>query len=187
MDYPTRLQSLWTALTKAVYAVFAIIAFFLIMLLATKAFAQGTPDPLPAPVLAPAMGVMDMLKTNFLSPAGLAGLIASILGIAAKFAWATEKRKRIIALAVKDTFAIVEDIGNEIDGDDGFDKVARGLRELDAYLLANGWRPANALEQEQAKKGFQVIHGNEVAKAKVLVAAATAVAENVAAADPSTP
>ncbi len=135
------------------------------------ALAQTVDVPLPAP----SPSLLDVLKTNFLTPATIISLVISGLGIAGSFAWATEKRKRILAEGVHLTYAIVETVGREIDGDDNFDKAARGILELDKWLLANGWRASTPEEQAVAKMGFTAIHGNEIAKAKVITAAALAV------------
>ncbi len=185
MNFHTRLHNLWAAVTKALLATAAIAVAFLILLFATKALAQ---DAAAAPSVS--NSIFDLVKTNFLTPSGLAGLVITIIGIAGKFAWATEKRKRIIALGVKDSFAIVEDIHNELDegpAKDGFDKAARGLQELDKWLVAQGWRPASPQEQQVAALALQAIHGGEIAKAKVIATAAEHIAEATAAADPSVP
>ncbi len=173
--YTERLNHVWASMKIFAALILAILIFFLLL---GSAFAQG--EPLPAPVLAPAMSVFDLIKTNFLSPAGLAGLLITVLGIIGRFAWATGQRKRIVAKGVHHVYAIVEDIGNEIPGDDTFDKAARGLVELDKWLVLNGWRPATSGEQALAKMDFQAIHGNEIVKAKTIAAAAVAVDATVA-------
>ena len=43
---------------------------------------------------------------------------ACVVLVLGKFAWATEQRKRILAKGVHNVFHIVEDIGNELEGDD---------------------------------------------------------------------
>ncbi len=176
-DFAERLDHVWAAMKVYVTLVLAILLFLVLL---GSAFAQPAAEPLPAPVLAPAMSVFDLIKTNFLSPAGLAGLVLTVLGIIGKFAWATEKRKRVLALAVKNAFHIVEDVGNELDGEDNFDKAARGLLEADKWMLANGWRAMTAQETAVAKLELQARHGEEIAKSKVLSSAAVAVDEVVA-------
>ncbi len=171
-DFADRLNHVWASMKIFATLIFAILIFALLL---GSAFAQGAAEPLPAPVLAPAMSVFDLIKTNFLSPAGLAGLVLTVLGIIGKFAWATEKRKRVLALAVKNAFHIVEDVGNELDGEDNFDKAARGLLEADKWMVANGWRAMTAQETAVAKLELQAKHGEEIAKAKVLSTAAVAV------------
>ncbi len=172
--YVDRLNHVWASMKVFAALVLAILIFVLLL---GAALAQTVELPPAAP---PVMGVLDLLKTNFLSPAGLAGLAITVLGIIGRFAWLTEKRKRILAKGVHHVFAIVEDIGNEMAGDDVFDKGARGLQELDKWLVLQGWRPASSAEQALAKMDLQAIHGNEIAKAKVIATAAVAIDATVA-------
>ncbi len=64
---------------------------------------------------------------------------------------------------------------------DGFDKAAAGLKKVDEYMVANGWRPLKPGEVQLAQMQLQAIHGGEVAKAKVAEAAAVATVEAKAA------
>jgi len=113
---------------------------------------------------------------DFLSPTNVASLFAMVAGAVGAFAWFTGRRKKLIALASYYAFHIVEDVGAEIDGDDGFDKSARFLKELDAYMVVNGWRPLKPGDEvDLAKMNASALHGVEVAKAKVAEAALTAV------------
>lgn len=116
------------------------------------------------------------LLEQFLSPAGVATALGVVLSAVGAIAWFTGRRKRLVALAAYHAFHIVEDVGNELEGEDGFDKTARYLRELDAFMVANGWRPLKPGEVASAKMQAQALHGVEVAKAKVAEAAALAVA-----------
>lgn len=133
--------------------------------------AQGDAAPAPAPV----QGIGDKLLE--LASPGTVGTVASlILGALGGLAFLTMRRKKLVALASYYAFHIVEDIGNEIDGEDGFDKTARYLQKVDEYMRANGWRPLKPGEVEVAKLQASALHGAEVAKAKVAVAAAEAAA-----------
>lgn len=129
-----------------------------------EALAQ-TVDPLPAPSIGSTL-------LGFLSPEGVGGVIALILTAIGGFQFFTAKRKKLVAMASYYAFHIVEDIGNEIEGEDGFDKTAKYLQKVDAYMVAQGYRPLKPGEVEVAKLLASAAHGQEVAKAKVLVAAA---------------
>lgn len=120
---------------------------------------------------------MQKVIEDFLTPGGVATALGVVLSLVGGLVWLTSRRKRVVALAAYHAFHIVEDIGNELEGEDGFDKTARYLKELDAWLLANGWRPLKPGETAVAKMEAQALHGAEVAKAKVAIAAAEAAAE----------
>lgn len=153
-----------------------------ILALATAAAAHAPPlEQLPdtalAQVVAPApeKGIGDKLL-ELVTPGSVGtglGLALSALG---GLAFMTQRRKRVVALAAYHAFHIVEDIGNELEGDDGFDKAAAYLKKLDEYLVANGWRPLKVGEVDAAKLTGSALHGAEVAKTKVAVAAAEAAA-----------
>lgn len=127
------------------------------------------------------------LLEQFLSPAGVAAALGVVLSVVGGLVWLTTKRKRVVALAAYHAFHIVEDVGNEFDGEDGFDKTARYLRELDAFMVANGWRPLRQGEVSSAKLQAKALHGVEVAKAKVAEAAAAAASTAAIAAAPTPP
>lgn len=112
---------------------------------------------------------------GFVTPGGLATVLTLVGGLVGGLTFLTGRRKRIVALASYYAFHIVEDIGAELDGDDGFDKTARFLKEVDTYMLANGWRPLKAGEVTVAKMQASALHGVEVAKMKVAVEALSAV------------
>lgn len=114
---------------------------------------------------------------SLLTPANVIALLSLLLGALGGLSFMSARRKKIIALAAYHAFHIVEDIGNEMDGADAFDKTATYLAELDKWMLANGWRPLKDGEKALAEMHASSLHGEEVAKAKVAEAA-------VAAADP---
>lgn len=124
------------------------------------------------PVLAPSP--FGALLDQFLSPGGVVSVLATLVALVGGLAWFTSRRKRLVALAAYHAFAIVEDIGNEIEGPDKFDKTAEYLKAVDKWMVAQGWRPLKPGEQEVAKLQAKVLHGAEVMKAKVAVAAAEA-------------
>lgn len=149
----------------------------LTILLPLVAFAQeiiGAPPP---------SGVGGILR-GFLTPGGLASAVAVVGGILAGFQFFTAKRKKLLAIASYYAFHVVEDIGNEIEGDDGFDKTAKFLKVVDEYMVSKGYRPLKPGEVEGAKIEASALHGAEVAKAKVAEAGAVALA---GAANPSKP
>lgn len=119
---------------------------------------------------------MQKLIEDFLTPGGVATALGVALSLVGGLVWLTTRRKRIVGLAAYHAFHIVEDIGNELEGEDGFDKTARYLKELDAWLLANGWRPLKPGEVSVAKMEAQMLHGEQIARTKVAVAAAEAAA-----------
>jgi len=85
----------------------------------------------------------------------LGTLLGAILSIGAVGTFLTAQRKRRIALATYHAFHIVEDIDAETGGTMGaVQKVDQGLKALDAYMLAQGWRPAKEGEQQVAKLTF---------------------------------
>lgn len=112
----------------------------------------------------PAPGVGQQLLDLLFSEKGL-GLLAVIVGALGTIIGTTEIRRRRIALAVYHAFHVVEDVSKETETT-ADDKVAAGLKALDAYLLANGWRPAKPGEQEVAKLGFTALNGAAAAAVK---------------------
>jgi len=157
--------------------------FLLCTLALTTAAAANTPplEQLPDTALtqvdapAPAKGLGDKLL-ELVTPRTVGTGLGLVLSAIGGLAFMTQRRKRIVALAAYHAFHIVEDIGNEIEGDDGFDKAAAYLKKLDEYLVANGWRPLKPGELDAAKLTASAMHGVEVAKEKIAVAAATAAA-----------
>jgi hypothetical protein len=156
--------------------------FALALLIALPCLAHAPPlERLPAVVAAQAEAaphptIGDKLL-GFVSPEGVLSILTMVGGAIGGLVWFTSRRKKLIALAAYHAFHIVEDIGLEIEGDDGFDKTARYLKELDAFMVANGWRQLKPGEVESAKLQAKALHGAEVAKAKVAAAAAVAATE----------
>lgn len=127
-------------------------------------------------VFAEPASIGQQLLTSFLSPAGLAaglGVVGSILGL---IVGNSEVRRRRVALATNAAFHIVEDIAAEDTSDNALDKVALGLKALNEYMLAHGWRPAKPGEQEVAKLNFKVLNGQAEAATSVAANAIAAAA-----------
>lgn len=125
-------------------------------------------DQMPA-APAPGLTFADKLKT-FASPEQLGALLGVLatLGTVAKLL--TDKRKRIVALVVKNAFYASEDAANETT-DPNFNKLAAALKSADAWCLAHGWRTLTPGEQAIATLQLQAQHGEEIAKQKVAAAA----------------
>jgi hypothetical protein len=121
---------------------------------------------------------------RFLTPAGVATVLGMVLSAVAAFQFFTAKRKKILALAVYHAFHIVEDIGAELEGEDGFDKTATFLKAINDLLVKQGYRPLKPGEMDVATLEAKALHGGEIAKAKVLE---TAIATQVAAAKVASP
>lgn len=157
--------------------------FALTLLLALPALAHAPPlEQLPHVALsqaAPAPESIGDRLLGFVSPGGVATLLGIVGSAISGFAFMSTRRKKLVALAAYHAFHIVEDIGLELEGEDGFDKTATYLKKVDEFMLANGWRPLRPGEVDSAKMQASALHGAEVAKAKVLVAAAEATAPTV--------
>lgn len=121
------------------------------------------------------------LLSALLSPGGVAAALAVLGAILGAILGPSEVRRRRVALGAYYAFHIVEDIDKE-STNPTLDKVATGLKALDQYFVANGWRPLKPGEQEVAKLQFTALNGQTVAAAK---ATATGVAMAVAKAQPS--
>ncbi|MCY1043315.1 hypothetical protein OV208_18505 [Corallococcus sp. bb12-1] len=95
------------------------------------------------------------------------GIIVGAVGLFAGGTWLTAQRKRRIALGAYHAFHVVEDIAAEDPADNAWDKAAKGLQVLDAWLVAQGWRPLKPGEQELVKLEFKSMHGEQKASEKV--------------------
>lgn len=88
-----------------------------------------------------ASSILDMVLT----PAGI-GTAMTVLATLAGLAfggkqWLTERRKLHVALGAYHAFHVVEDIAAENPERNRWDKAAEGLQVLDAWMVAQGWRP----------------------------------------------
>lgn len=144
----------------------------LFVLLPLIAFAQTVLTD-SSTAVAPSLNFLEMVK-GFLTPSGLASALALIGGFIGGLAFLTQRRKKIVALAAYYAFHITEDIGLEMDGDDKLDKAAEYLKQVDAYMVAKGWRPLKPGEVAAVALEGRALHGAEIAKAKVAEAAALA-------------
>lgn len=169
------LRKLLEAKDCAVRAGFAVMALFL-FLLPFAAHAQTVDIP-----------TTPSLLERFMGPSGFAVAFGTVASLVGGLVWLTQRRKKLVAIASYYAFHIVEDVGNEIEGEDGWDKTARYLKEVDAFMVKNGWRPLKPGEVEVSKMLASAAHGAEVAKAKVAIAAAEAAVEAAKPADPPSP
>lgn len=136
--------------------------------------AYAAPDAMPALALSQVAPEAPSLEPApaWAVPAWLLSGITLVLGALGGFAFFSGKRKRIVALAILRGYQIVEDIGNELEGEDGFDKAARAMKEIDNWMLANGWRPLKPGEKAAAELELKALHGAGIAAAKVIAKAA---------------
>lgn len=116
-----------------------------------------------------APGVGDFLL-GLLSPSNIAMAAGAVVSLIGGLSFMNEKRKRIVALVAQHAFLIVEDIANETEHT-GIDKAAEYLKQLNALLVAKGWRPLKPGEVAAVELLAKSMHGAEIAKAKVLAKA----------------
>lgn len=134
---------------------------------------------LPAVALAQAAapaapGIGQHLLDLVLSPAGLAmgiGAVGSVLGI---IFGVNAVRRRRVALGVYHAFHVVEDLAAETEGEDALDKATAGLKALNEWMVANGWRPLKPGEEVVAKLGFTALNGQTKLAEKAAAAAVEA-------------
>lgn len=153
----------------------------LFVMLALPAFATATeappfvfPGDVPAQV-APAPSIGAKLVELITSPTGLGLIITTLGGIIGAVVGVNEVRRRRIALATYHAFHVVEDLSKETENTVD-DKIATGLKSLNDYLVANGWRALKPGEEPLAKLGFQSLNGASKLAEKV---AANAIAASV--------
>lgn len=159
---PERSVALRKLLEAKDAAVRALIALA-VVLFALPALADASP--------APSSGMLSALLGMVLSAKGL-GVMASIVAVVlGAVGINNEVRRRRLALGAYYAFHIVEDLAAETEGEDALDKVAAGLKALDSYFLANGFRPPKPGEQEVAKLQFTALNGAQQAAIKVQAAA----------------
>ena len=143
--------------------------------LAAPTFATSQPDPPPLtlpgdvpPVAATGPSRVDRLVDAALSPAGLASFLSLVGAVLGAVAGGSVVRKRRIAKAVAAAYHLVEAVSSEtttpLD-----DKAAEGLKQLDRYLLTQGWREASEDEKARALLEFKVQHGED-ARAETIAA-----------------
>lgn len=123
--------------------------------------------------------MIDTLKhllEQYLTPTGIASLIASVLGLVGGIAWLTANRKRNVALATDIAFHAVENIALMTEGDDALDKVSIALGKLNEYMVANKWRELTPSEVARAKLEFEAKNGAQLVAVKVATEAMVAAA-----------
>lgn len=138
------------------------------------ALAQAAAPAAPAPIGQQLLGLIG-------SSGGIATIVTLVGGVLAMAFGSNVVLKRRIALAAYHAFHVTEDIANEDTSENGIDKAAVALKQIDAYFAANGWRAMKPGDVELAKLQLQSLSGQEV-QAKKLAAIA-----GEAAAHPQTP
>lgn len=101
-----------------------------------------------------------------LSPGGIAVAVMAIGGALSLLLGSSAVRKRRVALGIYHAFQIVNDVDHER-GDTKLDKPKEGLRALNEWMIAQGWRPLKPGEEKLAELGFKALHGEEIQRAKV--------------------
>jgi len=126
------------------------------------------------------------LLAQFLTPAGIATIVGTLASIIFGIWKLSDLRKKQVSEAIHNGFHLVEDLAvttdNTID-----DKVAAGLKAIDDYMAAHGWRALKPDEVEQAKLGFSALNGQSKVAEKAASLAAAAAATAVKNADPPAP
>lgn len=113
----------------------------------------------------------DKLLDFVLSEHGAEALLALVLGAFGGVAGLNELRRRRLADGIYYAFHFMEDYAATTP-DTTDDKVAGGLKELDKWMLAHGWRPLKPAEIAIAKMGFTMHNGETKVQEKVAAAAA---------------
>lgn len=147
----------------------------LAVVLAAPSFATAQPDAptltLPGDVAAAGPSRVDKLLDAALSPAGLASLLSLAGAVLGAVAGTSAVRKRRIAKAVEVAYHLVENLSSETETPLD-DKAAEGFKQLNRYLLAQGWREATDAEKALAKVEFDALHGADKRDEKIAITAA---------------
>jgi hypothetical protein len=161
------LRKLLEAKDAAVRASFMVLAF-LLCVVSFPALASATEAP--AFVLG---GTASEPSTpsffaQFITPANIASVVVTLLGLIGGALGLSALRKRQIAIVTQHAFNAVEDFAatTETSVDD---KIAAGLKVANEWMVAQGWRPLRTGELDVVRMGFTALNG------------ATKVAEKVAA------
>jgi hypothetical protein len=128
---------------------------------------------------------MDFLKDHLLPLITVSAVLPLVIkyGLPLLASHLSEIRKRQIARGVNVAFYAVENLKAEFKDQNkefsGFEKTAEFVRQLDAYMASNGWRPLTDAEKALAKQQADAIHGqikasNEVPEASPLAKAPAA-------------
>lgn len=150
------------------------LALVFLVLFGFAAHAQtviGAPPPVPSGIGSILLGII--------TPANVGVGLGGVLAILGGFQFFTAKRKTAVALAAYYAFHVTEDVYEQLDDGpvkDGFNKAANALKVADDYLKKSGWRGLKPGESDVVAIQLQAIHGGEVAKEKLVVAQAAAVA-----------
>lgn len=115
--------------------------------------------PAPAVVRPPMLlAAVDFSPlAGLLTPGNIVAGLLVVLGLIAGALHLSDKRKQLIATGAYYAFHIVNDLDSQ--GVLSVSKVEAGLQQLDAWMLANGWRPLKPGEQTAAKLAFSAMSG----------------------------
>ncbi len=170
---------------KRFFAVLAVAAILAAPIASATAF-ELNPLVLRAgePEVAPAPSIGSKVLELITSPTGLGTIVTVVMGVLGGILSTNEIRRRRVALGTYHAFHIVEDLSKETENTID-DKVAAGLKALDEYMIANGWRALKPGEQPLAKLGFQSLNGASKLAEKVATEALKATAPAAPAVPPS--
>lgn len=121
---------------------------------------------LPAEAAPATVSKPPSLIDQLLTPGGIATIVTVLGGVLGLLLGPSAVRKRRVALGVYLAYQVVNDIDAER-GDEALDKPKEGLRALNDYMTAQGWRPLKPGEKDAALLGFQALHGEEKQRVKV--------------------
>lgn len=116
---------------------------------------------------------------GLLSPGGMGVVLTTVLSIVGGLLAHNAIWKRRIALAAYHCFHVVEDIAADDESQNGIDKAAEFLKQLDGYCAANGWRPLKPADKILAQYQAQSMSGQTVVATAQAVAAAAAAPPSV--------
>ena len=121
----------------------------------TAITANVLPRALPGPVIA----AVDLSPLKgLITPDNIIEGLLAVLAVVAGLIHLSDKRKRLVATGAYYAFHIVNDLDSQ--GVLKASKVETGLQKVDAWMVANGWRPLNPGEQEIAKMQFSAMNGS---------------------------
>lgn len=176
-DWSTVDRAVFGRTARAVVAAAKALAGVVLALLFVVALAPAIALAQAAAPAAPAPTIGQQLLGLIGSSGGIATIVTLVGGVLAMAFGSNVVLKRRIALAAYHAFHVTEDIANEDTSENGIDKAAVALKQIDAYFAANGWRPMKPGDVELAKLQLQSLSGQEVQAKKLVAAAAKSVSD----------
>lgn len=144
--------------------------FLLLAVIAAPVFATAQPDQptltLPGDVAAEGPSRVDRLLDAAMTPEGAALLLGALGSLLGGVVGTSAVRRRRVAKAVQAAYHLVEAVSSETPSPLD-DKAAEGLKQLNRYLVANGWREATPAEKALAELEFKALHGEDKRAEKV--------------------